>query len=191
MSSLSPEVRKSSEGTGSVGPSPPQPIGPRLPAAPGSLGARGQQGAAYLYVQVKDALTMQEVQPLHQLLDVDLDLRQSWCSGELASLQHPSPHLPACSHQQDLHFPPDLSLGFGGAPAGQVPCKAPGSPVAGRFLWAPRWMGLGVWSSLMKAGGGRGSRQGLGSFVSAVRGGEAGSPGHRKALRADRSCSSP
>ena len=68
----------------------------------------------YLYVQVKDASTGQEVQPLHQMLDVDLDLRQSWCSGEPASLQHPSPHLPACSHQQDLHFPPDLSLGFGG-----------------------------------------------------------------------------
>lgn len=186
MSSLSPEVRKCSEGTGSVGPSPPQPRGP------GSLGARGQQGAAYLYVQVKDALTVQEVQPLHQLLDVDLDLRQSWCSGEPASLQHPSPHLPACSHQQDLHFKSSRSEpGVWGAPAGQVPCKAPRSPVAGRFLWTPRWMGLGVWSSLRKAGGGRGSRQGLGSLVSAVGDGEAGSPGHRGALRADRSCSSP
>ena len=52
------------------------------------------------------------MQPLYQLLDVDLDLRQSQCSASLQ--QNPSPHLPARSHQQDLHFPPDLSLGVGG-----------------------------------------------------------------------------
>lgn len=101
-------MRKSSEGTGSVGPSP---LSPRPQASSSSSLGSGQQGATYLYVQVKDALTVQVLQPLHQLLDVDLDLWQSWCS---ASLQNPSPHLPACFHQQDLHFLPDLSLGVGG-----------------------------------------------------------------------------
>lgn len=39
-----------------------------------ALGAQGGWGK-YLYVQVEDAMAVQVVQPLHQLLDVDFDLQ--------------------------------------------------------------------------------------------------------------------
>lgn len=52
-----------------------QPAGPRLPSAlPRALGMQGGWGK-YLYVQVEDAVAVQVIQPLRQLLDVDLDLQ--------------------------------------------------------------------------------------------------------------------
>lgn len=56
---------------GSIPPCSQQDPGSHLPSpVPGD-----PKGAEYLYVQVENALAVQVVQPLHQLLDVDLDLQ--------------------------------------------------------------------------------------------------------------------
>lgn len=77
--------------------------------APGSHaslpGLWGMGVGKYLYVQVKDAMAVQVVQPLYQLLDVDLDLQWERLALRQESQPQPPPLLPSppCFHLQ-LHF---------------------------------------------------------------------------------------
>lgn len=113
-------------------------VGLYLPSlqAPSSHLPLPGMGGKYLYIQVENAMAVQVVQPLHQLLDVDLDL---WW-------QRPGAQVKTASLKLPIRFPPCPIATYVSTPSrpgmvhGQAMYKPSHYvPQYQGFLWTRRW----------------------------------------------------
>lgn len=125
-------------------------VGLYLPSlqAPSSHLPLPGMGGKYLYIQVENAMAVQVVQPLHQLLDVDLDL---WWQRPGAQVRQPASTSPSASlpalFPPMLPLPPDLGWSMGrlctNPPTMCPDTRDSSGPKGGESM--------GMWSGLSKA----------------------------------------